>query len=183
MWKRAFASWDGKTSDTVGIHCNFLYTQAGDFLHAPYSTLKKNEDGSLSLVNGASRIGYLRFYHATAGQDFHLYDDIFTDMAEDMQDSAPTAEDPSPAEWIPNAYSNAWMKEFGSDQFVDAFSKTRYRNNICVLLNWENKKVDPGGHKYWTQNRLVIISMKLDTDSLDLAAEAYKCKVNILGDV
>jgi hypothetical protein len=176
MWKRAFASWDGKTSDTVGIHCNFQYTQAADFIHAPYSILRKNEDESFSLVDGAPRAGFVNFFHATTGQFFTLYDDAFVPMVEDIEDSAPTGSDPSPALWVPN--KAGWLTEYGADPYTDAFGEARYRNNLAVILNWNGKNADSGGNKQWSADRLVIVAMTLNTDALDLAEVAYKCKVN-----
>ena len=169
MWTRPFASWDYKVSESVGIHCNFQYTQGMNFIHAPATTIK---DGSL--VGG--RMGILTFYHATTGNIFHLLDEAFVPMVEDMEVNTPTTEDPSPALYIPNGGN--WLKEYGSDPFTDAFGKTRYRQNVAVITNWSGQNVDGYANKQWTAHRLAVVKMELDTDELDLAAVAMNCKVN-----
>jgi len=169
MWKRNFASWDYKAADTVGIHCNFQYTQAMDFVHAPAAVIK---DGSLT----GGRVGFVVFFHATTGEIFQLMDDSFIPMVEDLEAYAPTPADPSPPLYIPNGAT--WMKEYGSDPFVDAFGKTRYRKNVAAIINWSGRNADPSGNKQWTANRMILIRMELDTDELDLAAIAMNCRVN-----
>jgi len=183
MWRRASSSWDGKASGTVGIQCNFTYIaaerQTGNFIHAPYSILRKDIEGNVFLVDGAERIGHLNFFHATAGNDFQIYDDAFVDMVEDIELSAPTAETPNPPLYVPNGMSGAWMKQWGADPYTDAFSKERYRKCVCAITNRAGWNADAGGNRQWSASRLVVVSAILDTESLDLAAEAYKCKVNI----
>lgn len=170
MWKRNFASWDYKAADTVGIHCNFQQTQTGiGIIHAPATILKEG-----ALLGG--RAGYMVFYHATTGNIFHLNDSFFVDMVADMEVSAPTAANPSPALYVPNG--GAWLKEYGADSFVDAFGKTRYRQNVAVIANWDGRNVNSGGQRKWNAHRLIVIKMELDTESLDLAEIAVGCQIN-----
>lgn len=169
MWRRNFASDDLKTSDCVGVHCNFQRTRAMNFIGAPAAIIK---DGAL--VGG--RVGQLHFYHATTGLTFVLYDGVFVSMVEEMEVSAPTPSTPSPALYVPNG--ETWLKEYGADSFMDAFGKTRYRKNFAVLTTWTNRRVDSRWNKYWQNFRMIIIKMDLDTEALDLAGSAYACKVN-----
>lgn len=170
MWKRPFATWDCKASESVGIHCNFRYTQTTDFIHAPAAMYK----GS-SLAGG--RIGFLTFYHATVSQIFVLYDQHFVGMVADMEASAPTPADPSPGLYIPNGAN--WMKEYGSGPFTDSFGKTRYRENVAVIVTWNGKNVDGGGNRQWTKHRIAVIRMRLNPDEVDLAAVAANGRVNV----
>lgn len=180
LWRRNEVDWQGEVSDTVGIHCNMKWTvNYSEVLNAPYSILLKDSAGVTSLAPGAGRDGHCGFYHVTASTFFMLYDPMFTDIVSDLEISDPTADNPSPGYYIPNGLSGAWMREWGANPYTDAFSKVRYRNCMCVITNWSGKKADPSGYKYWTNDRLMIVSMILDTESLDLAAEAHRCFVNI----
>ena len=169
MWTRPFATWDCKAPESVGIHCNFRYTQTIDFIHAPAAMYKEN-----SLAGG--RVGYLTFYHGTTSQIYTLYDPFFVSMVEDMEPSPPTAQNPSPGLYIPNG--GGWLKEYGADPFTDAFGKTRYRQNVAVIVTWDGRNVDSGGYRQWTKHRLAVMKMSLDTDELDLAAVAAQGRIN-----
>jgi hypothetical protein len=94
-----------------------------------------------------------------------------------MEASAPTPADPSPGLYIPNGAN--WMKEYGSGPFTDSFGKTRYRENVAVIVTWNGKNVDGGGNRQWTKHRIAVIRMRLNPDEVDLAAVAANGRVNV----